>query len=73
MDVIYGLIPGMLLLGLVALGIFFWAAKSGQFEDMEGEAHRILMDDEFLPEGGKKGRSGTDPESGEDSPEKNAD
>ena len=48
MDVIYGLIPGMLLLGLVALGVFFWAARSGQFEDMEGEANRILMDDEFI-------------------------
>lgn len=51
MDVIYGLIPGMLLLGLVAVGVFFWAAKSGQFEDMEGEANRILMDDDLPPSG----------------------
>lgn len=49
MEVIYGLIPGMLLLGLIGVAIFFWAAKSGQFEDLEGEANRILMDDE-LPE-----------------------
>ncbi|MCW8882004.1 MAG: cbb3-type cytochrome oxidase assembly protein CcoS [Sedimenticola sp.] len=47
MDVIYGLIPGMLLLGLVGVGVFFWAAKTGQFEDLEGEANRILMDDEL--------------------------
>ncbi|MCB1857001.1 MAG: cbb3-type cytochrome oxidase assembly protein CcoS [Gammaproteobacteria bacterium] len=47
MDVIYGLIPGMILLGLVAVGVFFWAAKSGQFDDLEGEANRILMDDDL--------------------------
>jgi len=47
MDVIYGLIPGMLILGLVGVVVFFWAAKSGQFEDLEGEASRILMDDDL--------------------------
>jgi cbb3-type cytochrome oxidase maturation protein len=46
MEVIYGLIPGMLILGLVAVGVLFWAARSGQFEDLDGDAHRILMDDE---------------------------
>jgi cbb3-type cytochrome oxidase maturation protein len=58
MEVIYGLIPGMILLGLVGVGIFFWAARSGQFEDMEGEAHRILMDDDLPPEP-KEGESGS--------------
>jgi cbb3-type cytochrome oxidase maturation protein len=47
MDVIYGLIPGMLLLGLVAVGVLFWAARSGQFDDLEGDAQRILMDDDI--------------------------
>ncbi len=47
MDVIYGLIPGMIIMGLLAVGVLFWAAKSGQFEDMEGEASRILMDDDM--------------------------
>ena len=46
MDVIYGLIPGMIIMGLIAVAVLFWAAKSGQFEDMEGEANRILMDDD---------------------------
>jgi len=50
MDVIYGLIPGMIILGLLGVGVFFWAARSGQFDDLEGEASRILMDDD-LPVG----------------------
>ncbi len=49
MEVIYGLIPGMILLGLVAVGVLFWAARNGQFDDLEGEAHRILMDDDPKP------------------------
>lgn len=47
MEVIYGLIPGMIIMGMVAVGILFWAARSGQYDDMEGEAHRILMDDDL--------------------------
>jgi cbb3-type cytochrome oxidase maturation protein len=46
MEVIYGLIPGMLVLGLVAVGVLFWAARSGQFDDLEGDGQRILMDDD---------------------------
>lgn len=46
MEVIYSLIPGMLILGLVALGVLFWAARSGQFDDLEGDAQRILMDED---------------------------
>jgi len=49
MEVIYGLIPGMVILGLIAVAVLFWAAKSGQFDDLEGDAQRILMDDDDLP------------------------
>jgi cbb3-type cytochrome oxidase maturation protein len=54
MEVIYGLIPGMILLGLVAVAVLFWAARNGQFDDLEGEAHRILMDDDIAPPQKKK-------------------
>ncbi|MEH6651270.1 MAG: cbb3-type cytochrome oxidase assembly protein CcoS [Motiliproteus sp.] len=47
MEVIYGLIPGMIIMGLVAVAVFFWAARSGQFDDLQGEANRILMDDDL--------------------------
>lgn len=46
MEVIYGLLPGMLLLGLVGVAVFFWAVRSGQYDDMEGAANRILLDDD---------------------------
>ncbi|MEW5771832.1 MAG: cbb3-type cytochrome oxidase assembly protein CcoS [Pseudomonadota bacterium] len=49
MDILYLLIPlSLVFVALIAL-VFLWAVKSGQFEDMEGPAHRILMDDD-LPE-----------------------
>jgi cbb3-type cytochrome oxidase maturation protein len=38
------LIPIALLLGLTGLGAFFWAMQSGQFEDLDGAAIRILED-----------------------------
>lgn len=40
------LIPVALLMGLSGLGFFFWAMRNGQFEDLEGAAHRVLIDDE---------------------------
>ncbi len=49
MEVIYGLIPGMILIGLLAVGVLFWAARSGQFDDLKGDAYRILMDDDDDP------------------------
>jgi cbb3-type cytochrome oxidase maturation protein len=46
MTVLVYLIPIALFLGLAALGVFLWALKSGQYEDMDGAASRILFDDE---------------------------
>jgi len=59
MDVIYGLIPLMILLGLVGVGIFIWSVRSGQYDDLEGDANRILMDDDdpLLPENHAKAES----------------
>jgi cbb3-type cytochrome oxidase maturation protein len=39
------LMPIALLLGLVGLAAFLWALRSGQFEDLDGAAYRILEDD----------------------------
>ena len=46
MDIIYLLLPVALIFVIIIIGIFFWAVRSDQFEDLEGPAHRILMDDD---------------------------
>ena len=40
------LIPVALCMGLCGLGFFFWAMRNDQFDDLEGAAHRVLIDDE---------------------------
>lgn len=46
MTILLWLIPIALLLGVLGLVGFLWALKSGQFEDLDGAAHRILFEDE---------------------------
>jgi cbb3-type cytochrome oxidase maturation protein len=46
MDIIYILIPLSILIVGIAIGVFFWAIKSGQFDDMDSPPHRILFDDD---------------------------
>lgn len=46
MSVLLYLIPMALLLGLLGLGAFVWCLKSGQYDDLDGSAMRILFDDE---------------------------
>lgn len=46
MESLYLLIPISVILIFLVGWIFLWAVKSGQFDDMEGPAHRILMDDD---------------------------
>lgn len=48
MEVIYTLIPGMIFFGLVCVAVLFWAVKKGQYDDLEGDASRILMDDDDI-------------------------
>jgi cbb3-type cytochrome oxidase maturation protein len=43
------LIPAALLLGGLGLAAFLWAIRSGQFEDLDGAAQRILIDDDDAP------------------------
>ncbi|MDE2595423.1 MAG: cbb3-type cytochrome oxidase assembly protein CcoS [Sphingomonadales bacterium] len=40
------LIPLALMMGFFGLIGFFWALRSGQFEDLDGAANRILIEDE---------------------------
>ncbi len=46
MRILYLLIPMALGVVGVAFWAFVWAVRNGQFDDLEGPAHRILMDDD---------------------------
>ncbi len=46
MSALLYLIPIAVLLGLLGLAAFLWALKSGQFDDLDGAASRILFDDD---------------------------
>ena len=46
MDILYLLIPLSLVLVFLIGVVFWWSLGSGQFDDLEGPAHRILQDDD---------------------------
>jgi len=46
MESLYLLIPLALILVTGIIWVFLWAVKSDQFEDMEGPAHRVIMDND---------------------------
>jgi cbb3-type cytochrome oxidase maturation protein len=52
MSIIFLLIPLGLTLLLAAVVAFFWAVRSGQFDELESPAWRILMDDDREPPSG---------------------
>ena len=62
MSTLYLLIPLAALLVIIAVGLFLWSIKSGQFEDMEGPGFRILMDDDedLIPDDAKVKRKNAD-------------
>lgn len=49
MEVIYGLIPSVIFVGALVVIAIIWAAKKGQFDDLDGAGSRILMDDDEQP------------------------
>jgi len=50
MDILYLLIPMSVVLVALIVAAFLWAIRSGQFDDLEGPAHRILLDRDDRPE-----------------------
>ena len=53
MDIMFVLLPMALLFGIGFLFAFIWAARKGQFDDLETPKHRILVEDE-ASEGAQK-------------------
>ncbi|WP_366554859.1 cbb3-type cytochrome oxidase assembly protein CcoS [Aquibaculum sediminis] len=59
MTALLWLIPISLGLGLIGLGAFLWSLRSGQYEDLDGAAQRILFDEEDGPGGPKGDQTGS--------------
>lgn len=47
MEILYLLVPLSVVLVFIIGVLFWWSLRSGQFDDLEGAAHRILMDDDL--------------------------
>ncbi|MFT4654578.1 MAG: cbb3-type cytochrome oxidase maturation protein [Kangiellaceae bacterium] len=47
MTIIYVLIPLAIIIVAIAVGVFFWAVKSNQFDDLERQGYSILFDDDI--------------------------
>ena len=60
MDILYLLIPMSVVLVALIVAAFLWAIRSGQFDDLEGPAHRILLDDDDRPAPSKTEREPVD-------------
>lgn len=66
---LYFLIPVALLLLAIAIRFLFWAVKSGQYDDLDTEAHRILFDDDNpKPKEPEKPQDTNKPDPEEDKP-----
>ncbi|MEP1742023.1 MAG: cbb3-type cytochrome oxidase assembly protein CcoS [Kangiellaceae bacterium] len=46
MDIIFWLIPLSIAILVLAIAIFFWAVRTGQFDDLDSPAINILLDDD---------------------------
>jgi cbb3-type cytochrome oxidase maturation protein len=47
MSIIFVLIPLAVIIVCIAIGVFFWAVKSNQFDDLERQGYSILFDDDI--------------------------
>jgi cbb3-type cytochrome oxidase maturation protein len=46
MNILIFLAPAAVFMGLVGLVAFLWSLKSGQYDDLKGAAHRILIEED---------------------------
>ena len=63
MESLYLLVPLSVVLVFLIGVIFWWSVRSGQFDDMEGPAYRVVMDDD-RPKPGRPGEAEREPGDG---------
>ncbi len=57
MNIIFLLAPFSVVLGLMAVGAFVWTLRASQYEDIQGAAERILIDDDDHPDAPETGEA----------------
>lgn len=60
MSVIFVLIPLAVIIVSIAIGVFFWAVKSNQFDDLERQGYNILFDDDLKKDSSKDQQDSSD-------------
>ncbi len=65
MSIIYVLIPLAIIIVGIAIGVFFWAVKSNQFEDLDRQGYSILFDDDIKSESSEKTNDAVDSDANE--------
>ncbi|MGI9318278.1 MAG: cbb3-type cytochrome oxidase assembly protein CcoS [bacterium] len=63
MNIIYILIPMAMVIVAIIIGVFLWSVRSGQFDDLEGPAWRILHDDDEVSRSDSGSTNSTDNQS----------
>lgn len=48
MNILFFMVPSAILVAVIFVSAFIWAAKKGQYDDLETPAHKILLDDELV-------------------------
>lgn len=46
MEILHLMVPIAIILVIIAIALFFWAVRTGQFDDLERQGYNILLDDE---------------------------
>lgn len=54
MSALYYLIPAALLIVSAIVWLFLWAVNSGQYDDLDSPARRLLMDEDSTPQNGRE-------------------
>ena len=73
MDILYLLIPISIIFVVIIAWVFVWSVKSGQYDDMEGPAYKILMDNDSIQATGHDDNESPDEQNSNksDNPEEN--
>jgi cbb3-type cytochrome oxidase maturation protein len=58
MDILYLLVPVSVVLVFAIGVVFWWSIRHGQFEDLDGPAYRVVMDDDLPPQPPRSDKDG---------------